>query len=48
MCFLPPFAVEFLAEPPDQLPLGPTQPMIIDGYREQPLFPPSLGFDLLR
>jgi len=48
MGFLPSLAIEFLTELPDQLSLRPAQPTIFDGHREQALFPPTLGLDLLR
>jgi len=46
MAFLS-LAVEFFTELPDQLSLGPAQPTVIDGHREQTLLAPTLGFDLL-
>ena len=47
---LPPFpfaAVELFAELADELPLGPCEPLIIDGDREQTLLTPALSLDLL-
>ena len=42
-----PLAVELLAQLPDQLLLGPAEPLVVNRHREHALFVPAVPLDLV-